>query len=82
MDQLVQAAIFDNMKDKAERYAPSGGKGFFKSDAEFFHSGTSGKWHGKLTAEELASYDAMMDAHLDSEDRDWLEYGSRGSFAA
>ncbi|WP_170373384.1 sulfotransferase domain-containing protein [Ruegeria arenilitoris] len=82
MDQLVQAATFDNMKDKAERYAPSGGKGFFKSDAEFFHSGTSGKWHGKLTAEELASYDAMMDAHLDPEDRDWLEYGSQGSFAA
>ncbi len=76
MDALVQAARFDNMKSNAERFAPSGGKGFMKSDSDFFHSGTSGKWQGKLTDEELAAYDAMMDAHLTPEDRAWLEYGS------
>ncbi len=82
IDQLVQAATFDNMKDKAERYAPSGGKGFFKSDSEFFHSGTSGKWLGILADEELANYDAMMNRYLDPKDREWLEYGSRGKVAA
>ncbi len=66
------------MKDKAERYAPSGGKGFLRSDAEFFHSGTSGKWLGKLTVDELANYDSVMNAYLDPKDRAWLEYGSRG----
>jgi aryl sulfotransferase len=60
------------------RYAPSGGKGFFKSDTEFFQSGTSGKWEGNLTDKELAGYDAMMDAHLSPEDRAWLEYGAGG----
>jgi len=78
MAQLVQAATFDNMKAHAERYAPSGGKGFMKSDSEFFHSGTNGKWHGKLTEAELAAYDAMMDAHLSAEDRAWLEFGAKG----
>ena len=79
MDQLVQAATFGNMKDNAERFAPSGGKGFFKSDAEFFHSGTSGKWRDELTGSQLAAYDAMMDAHLTRNDREWLEYGSEGN---
>ncbi|WP_299951641.1 sulfotransferase domain-containing protein [uncultured Ruegeria sp.] len=79
LDQLVQEATFDNMKANAERFAPSGGKGFMKSDSEFFHSGTSGKWHGKLTDNELAAYDAMMDAHLKHEDRVWLEFGSKGT---
>ncbi|MBO6886272.1 MAG: sulfotransferase domain-containing protein, partial [Marivita sp.] len=76
MERLVQVATFDNMKAHADRYAPSGGKGFMKSDSDFFHSGTNGKWHSKLTEAELAAYDAMMDAHLSPEDRAWLEFGS------
>ena len=82
MERLVRAATFENMKTNAERYAPSGGKGFFKSDDAFFHSGSSGKWRGKLTEEELAAYDTMMDENLDRQDRTWLEYGSEGSIAA
>ncbi len=78
MDQLVRAASFDNMKGDAERFAPSGGKGFFKSDTDFFHSGTSGKWHGNLTQDELAAYDDMMTANLAPRDREWLERGSKG----
>ena len=64
MKQLVQAATFDNMKAHATRFAPAGGKGFFKSDTEFFHSGTSGKWQGKLTEKELAAYDDTMNMSL------------------
>ena len=75
MEQLVEAATFDNMKENAERYSPSAGKGFFKSDSDFFHSGTSGKWRGSLTSEELAGYDAIMSAQLKPEDREWLENG-------
>ncbi len=78
MAQLVRAATFDNMKNNAERYAPSGGKGFFKSDSGFFHSGTSGKWQGRLTDDEWAAYDALMNEELAPEEREWLEYGSDG----
>ena len=75
LEQLIEAATFDHMKQNAERYAPSGGKGFFKSDSDFFQSGSSGKWLGQLTDQEMAAYDAMMDAHLTSTERAWLEHG-------
>lgn len=76
MAALVDAATFENMKRNATRFAPSGGKGFFKSDAGFFPSGSNRKWLGKLSESELAAYDAMMDAHLTPSERDWLENGS------
>ena len=82
MGQLVQTAGFDNMKADAARFAPGGGTGFMTSDSDFFHSGTSGKWHGQLTDKELAAYDAIMDANLTPEDRAWLEYGARGKACA
>lgn len=81
MARLVEAATFDNMKANADRFAPSGGKGFFKSDSDFFHSGTSAKWEGQLTYAQMAAYDAAMDAALSSEDRQWLEYGAGGTDA-
>ena len=74
-ERLVQAATFENMRRNAERFAPSGGKGFFLSDTEFFHSGTNGQWRGQLTSRELADYDDVMNAHLTPEDRKWLEHG-------
>lgn len=76
MQQLVRTASFDHMKQHADRYAPSGGKGFFRSDADFFSSGTSGQWQEHLTDDERAAYDAIMAAQLSPEDRDWLEFGS------
>ena len=76
MEALVETARFDNMRTNAARFAPSGGKGFMKSDTDFFNSGTSGKWQGKLTPAELSAYDAMMDAHLGPQDRAWLEFGT------
>ncbi len=78
MARLVAAARFDNMKANAERFCPAGGKGFFRSDAGFFHSGTSGQWEGKLSEGELAAYDAVMDAALAPGERAWLEYGDGG----
>lgn len=77
MTDLINAATFDHMKANAERYAPSGGKGFMKSDSDFFHSGTSGKWEGKLTPAQLDAYDYVIEGYgLTPEQRHWLEHGS------
>ena len=78
MDDLIRAATFDNMKTNAEMFAPSGGKGFFTSDSEFFQSGTSVKWVGKLTKSQIAQYDAAMDLALEPAARAWLEHGDLG----
>ena len=76
MAQLVKSATFDHMKAHAERYAPSGGKGFFKSDRAFFKSGGIDTWKGNLSEAELVAYNTMMDTHLSADDRAWIEYGS------
>ncbi|SFS14075.1 sulfotransferase domain-containing protein [Yoonia litorea] len=76
MEELVSQATFDNMKQNAARFAPSGGKGFFKSDSAFFQSGKHQKWIGELSDAELAAYDAAMDAALTKDERDWLENGA------
>ena len=52
------------------------GDGYWKDKAQFFHSGSSGKWHGWLTKAQIAAYDARMDALLSPEDRAWLEWGA------
>ncbi|MEL7099084.1 MAG: sulfotransferase domain-containing protein [Pseudomonadota bacterium] len=79
MERLMAVASFDNMRSKAERYAPSGGMGDMLKDEDFFESGSSGKWAGRLSDEELAAYDAVMDAALSTQDRAWLEYGEGGA---
>lgn len=76
LQSLVETASFTNMKANAARFAPSGGKGILKSDSDFFHSGTSGKWQGVLSEAELAAYDRIMDDTLSKEQRRWLEFGS------
>ena len=78
MKGLVAAATFDNMKENAIRFAPAGGKGFFKSDTEFFHSGSSGKWQGQLSAAQMDGYNWAMDQYLNAEERRWLECGDAG----
>lgn len=78
MEQLVAAARFEHMKSQAERYAPAGGKGFFRSDSAFFHRGGCGNWRGKLSTAQLAAYDAMLDDQLTADARAWLEHGETG----
>lgn len=75
MARIVQAATFESMKANADRFTPSAGREFWRSDAGFFDSATSNKWEGRLTAEDLATYDARMDAALTPAERHWLEWG-------
>ncbi len=78
MAAIAQAATFDNMKANAARFTPSAGQGFWKADAGFFDSATSRKWEGVLSDDDLAAYDAMMDAALPAGERAWLEWGDAG----
>ena len=76
IDRVAEATAFDAMKANAAQYAPVGGTGFWKLDANFFDSGTSQKWEGKLSDHEVARYSARLAALLpDNEARAWLENG-------
>jgi aryl sulfotransferase len=74
--ELIAAATFDNMKANADRFAVAARQGFWSKDSSFFDSGSSNKWLGKLTDDDLAAYDARMNQLLSADERRWLEWGS------
>jgi hypothetical protein len=76
IDRVAEATAFGAMKAKAAEYAPVGGTGFWKSDQNFFDSGSSGKWDGQVSGDQMAQYQARM-AELvpDAAARRWLEQG-------
>jgi len=46
------------MKQAAEQFAPMTGTGVWKAEQDFFARGRSGEWKEKLSAAELAAFDA------------------------
>lgn len=76
IDTVTAATAFGAMKAQAVDYAPVAGTGFWKSDADFFHSASSGKWANVLSADELALYrQRLADLVPDARARAWLENG-------
>jgi hypothetical protein len=55
---LVAAARFDAMKARADTLAPEVSNSTWKSNAEFFHRGTSGQWHELLDEDGHRRYTA------------------------
>lgn len=77
IDTVTEATAFGAMKAKAADYVPVSGTGFWKSDENFFDSGSSKKWDGQLSVEELALYRGRLEALVpDVQALDWLEGGS------
>ena len=81
MSAIVNAATFDSMKANAQRFTPSAGQGVWNQDSGFFDSGTSNKWEGQLTPDDLKAYEEVISALLSPDDRAWLEWGTAGSSA-
>ncbi|MCW3780264.1 sulfotransferase domain-containing protein [Defluviimonas salinarum] len=76
IDQVAAATVFGAMKARAVDYAPVGGTGYWKSDAGFFDSGSSGKWEGQLSPAEIDLFNTRL-AELvpDEKARTWLLAG-------
>ncbi len=76
IEAIAAATGFDAMRKAATQYAPEGGTGFWEKDADFFRSGATGDWQGKLTDKDLALYREQMAKILpDAGHRRWLEDG-------
>lgn len=69
--ELVKAAGFTEMKAKAERTAPDPLR-LMRSREAFFRRGGSGAAAELLSAEELASYEARVEALVPKDLADWL----------
>lgn len=77
--ELVSAASFENMKDKAEQFAPQVTDNIWKDTSRFFNKGTSGQWQDILGETELALYAQAMREKLEPELAAWLENGRLAS---
>ena len=73
---LVNAATFSSMKEKADMTAPDTNHGIWQSNSQFFNKGTNEQWRGVLTDDNLAMYDELSRQRYDHEMLEWLEQGS------
>jgi hypothetical protein len=76
LDAYAQAADFDHMKSNAEQFAPGSGTGMWKAESAFFANGSSAQWKDKLSAEELAAFDARMAELLPPDEVAWMLNGN------
>ncbi len=76
LDAYTRAADFNNMKANAEQFAPESGTGMWKAERQFFANGGSGQWQDKLSASQLAAFDARLEALVpEAAERDWILHG-------
>jgi hypothetical protein len=75
VDELVDAARFDAMKRRATELAPNSDIGIFRDLDGFFHAGRSGQWRAVLEPEDLAHYDARLQALAPPDLAAWLPSG-------
>ena len=76
LDEYTQAASFDSMKSKADQFAPESGTGMWKAETNFFANGTNAQWQDKLSAAELAAFDARLAELLPAEQATWMLNGN------
>ena len=73
---LAEAASFDNMKAKSEKFVPGGSEGFWKKPSDFLNKGTSGQFEGELSDEALAQFNHKLIELAGDEKAAWLLSGN------
>lgn len=78
LSDITKANTFASMRKVAETSETRfDEKSAFRDQAGFFASGTSNKWEGRLTGEEIERYDALCASLLSPEDAAWLNWGDQ-----
>jgi hypothetical protein len=81
IEALAAEAAFDRVRARADELAPHVDNQVWRSNRDFFHSGTSGQWRDLLTPPDIRRYEDRL-AELASPDLvDWLRTGWSGSEA-
>jgi len=75
---IAEANSFTNMRKVVEasdkRFHESSP---FLDQAKFFASGTSNKWEGQLSDEDIGRYSDRVASLLSSDDAEWLNWGDQ-----
>ncbi|MFR9775529.1 sulfotransferase domain-containing protein [Micromonospora sp. MS34] len=73
---LIRAATFGKMRQRAAELAPDEGLGLFSDRDRFFRSGSSGQWRQLLTEADQTHYQRRLAALAPADLRHWLHHGS------
>ncbi|HUI47887.1 MAG TPA: sulfotransferase domain-containing protein [Acidimicrobiia bacterium] len=74
--ELVDAAMFENMRKHADRIAPDTTNAIWTDNQRFFHRGCSGQWQDLLGPDDLASYERRVAALAPPDLAAWAEHGA------
>ena len=75
---LVEAATFDQMRDRATELAPQVTDGFWNETGRFFNKGTSGQWRSFFTEADVNRYESRLRAVVSPDLARWVHTGWRG----
>ncbi len=78
VEELVDAARFAAMKQRAAELAPNSDIGIFRDLDSFFHAGRSGQWRDVLESKDLDHYDTRLRALAPADLATWLPSGFGG----
>ncbi len=78
-DELVTAATFDRMRDRADELAPQVTHGFWQETSRFFHKGSSGQWQSFFNDDDLARYEARVHELAAADLAEWAHTGWKGA---
>lgn len=74
--ELVEAATFDRMRDRADELVPDERQGLITDNRRFFRSGTSGGWRSWLTPEDASAHEARVAALMAPDLAAWVHHGA------
>lgn len=79
VESIVEATSFQSMKEKAEDFAPAGGRAWVGGAQTFMNQGTNGRWKNVLVPEDLSLYHESASRILSPSCQQWLENGRLAS---
>lgn len=74
--RLIEAATFQQMRDRADALAPDEQLGYLRDRERFFRSGKTGEWQRFLTAEDRAHYERRAAELAEPDLLEWLHHGA------
>ncbi|MEU4570258.1 sulfotransferase domain-containing protein [Micromonospora sp. NPDC023956] len=79
IEELAAAATFERMRERADELAPGVSANLWRSNREFFHSGTSGQWRSLLSPSDVRRYEERLAELAPPALAEWLRSGWLGS---
>ncbi|MEY2421102.1 MAG: aryl sulfotransferase [Acidimicrobiaceae bacterium] len=77
-DELVAAATFDRMRDRAEELAPQVTHNFWNETGRFFNKGSNGQWQSFFDDDDVARYEALVTKLAAPDLAEWVHAGWHG----